>query len=34
MKLVLIEGPGKKDSVQHYLGDDYKVTFPHLLLKP
>ncbi len=31
MKLVLIEGPGKKDSVQHYLGDDYKVmpTFGH-----
>ena len=31
MKLVLIEGPGKKDSVQHYLGDGYKVmpTFGH-----
>ena len=31
MKLVLIEGPGKKDSVQHYLGDEYKVmpTFGH-----
>lgn len=31
MKLVLIEGPGKKDSVQHYLGKDYKVmpTFGH-----
>lgn len=31
MKLVLIEGPGKKDSVQHYLGDAYKVmpTFGH-----
>ena len=31
MKLVLIEGPGKKDSVQHYLGNDYKVmpTFGH-----
>lgn len=31
MKLVLIEGPGKRDSVQHYLGNDYKVmpTFGH-----
>ena len=31
MKLVLIEGPGKKDSVQHYLGGEYKVmpTFGH-----
>ncbi len=31
MKLVLIEGPGKKDSVQHYLGKDYKVmpTYGH-----
>lgn len=31
MKLVLIEGPGKRDSVQHYLGDGYKVmpTFGH-----
>lgn len=31
MKLVLIEGPGKKDSVQHYLGNGYKVmpTFGH-----
>lgn len=31
MKLVLIEGPGKKDSVQHYLGSGYKVmpTFGH-----
>ena len=31
MKLVLIEGPGKRDSVQHYLGKDYKVmpTFGH-----
>ncbi len=31
MKLVLIEGPGKKDSVQHYLGKGYKVmpTFGH-----
>lgn len=31
MKLVLIEGPGKKDSVQHYLGNAYKVmpTFGH-----
>ena len=31
MKLVLIEGPGKRDSVQHYLGDEYKVmpTFGH-----
>ena len=25
MKLVLIEGPGKRDSVQHYLGSGYKV---------
>lgn len=31
MKLVLIEGPGKRDSVQHYLGKEYKVmpTFGH-----
>ena len=31
MKLVLIEGPGKRESVQHYLGSDYKVmpTFGH-----
>ena len=31
MKLVLIEGPGKRDSVQHYLGDGYTVmpTFGH-----
>ena len=31
MKLVLIEGPGKRDSVQHYLGNGYKVmpTFGH-----
>lgn len=31
MKLVLIEGPGKRESVQHYLGKDYKVmpTFGH-----
>ena len=31
MKLVLIEGPGKRESVQHYLGNDYKVmpTFGH-----
>lgn len=31
MKLVLIEGPGKKESVQHYLGKGYKVmpTFGH-----
>jgi DNA topoisomerase-1 len=31
MKLVLIEGPGKRESVQHYLGGDYKVmpTFGH-----
>ena len=31
MKLVLIEGPGKRESVQHYLGNGYKVmpTFGH-----
>ena len=31
MKLVLIEGPGKRESVQHYLGSGYKVmpTFGH-----
>ena len=31
MKLVLIEGPGKRESVQHYLGSEYKVmpTFGH-----
>ena len=31
MKLVLIEGPGKRESVQHYLGKEYKVmpTFGH-----
>lgn len=31
MKLVLIEGPGKRESVQHYLGNEYKVmpTFGH-----
>lgn len=31
MRLVLIEGPGKRESVQHYLGKDYKVmpTFGH-----
>ena len=31
MKLVLIEGPGKRESVQHYLGGEYKVmpTFGH-----
>ncbi len=31
MKLVLIEGPGKRESVQHYLGKNYKVmpTFGH-----
>ena len=31
MKLVLIEGPGKRDSIQHYLGNGYKVmpTFGH-----
>ena len=32
MKLVLIEGPGKRPSIQKYLGDDYKVvaTFGHV----
>ncbi len=31
MKLVLIEGPGKRESVQHYLGKGYKVmpTYGH-----
>lgn len=31
MKLVLIEGPGKRESVQHYLGNGYKVmpTYGH-----
>ena len=30
--LVLIEGPGKRESVQKYLGDNYKVvpTFGHI----
>ncbi|MBQ8425548.1 MAG: type I DNA topoisomerase [Clostridia bacterium] len=31
MKLILIEGPGKRESVQHYLGKEYKVmpTYGH-----
>ena len=32
MKLVLIEGPGKRESVQHYLGNDYKVMPTFVLI--